>query len=99
MQMGKSKRVCKRAPLSACVRSSGVPAESGAQRAIRWGGGLAEEGAVAEPRRLTRTQPACVMSGAQRAPLGLSHLGPRGTLGDQLDQVGDRVDDTGRPVG
>jgi len=32
---------CKRAALSACERLSGVPAESGAQRAILWGGGLA----------------------------------------------------------
>src|SRR6185436_19847837 len=32
--------------------------------------GKAEEGAVAEPRRPTTTQPVCVMSGAQRAPFG-----------------------------
>jgi hypothetical protein len=59
--------------------------------------GKAEEGAVAEPRRLTRTQPACVMSGAQRAPFGLSHLakcpcrGARSGLRMVLRPPGDAV--------
>ena len=52
-----------RASLRACVRALALPgsprnrerSECPAESAA-WGGGLAEEGAVAEPRRLTTTQ-------------------------------------------